>query len=100
ITGVVVAMLFRRFVRVRRDLVAGRDVVARWTVGAGDWRAFAGHAGAAVRADHRAILVTILAFAVLICGGLAAVHPRDAVIFFWIGLGIAAVGGLGWLLGR
>ncbi|MBP0574142.1 hypothetical protein J8J27_25920, partial [Mycobacterium tuberculosis] len=75
ITGVVVAMLFRRFVRVRRDLVAGRDVVARWTVGAGDWRAFAGHAGAAVRADHRAILVTILAFAVLICGGLAAVHP-------------------------
>ncbi len=100
ISAVIVAMLFRRFVRVRNDLVAGSDVVARWTVDPEDWPAFAEHAGEATRADHRAILVAILAFDVVICSVLAAINPGDATIFLWIGLGIAAVGCLGWLLGR
>lgn len=100
LSAAIVAMLFRRFERVRSDLVEGRDVTAAWRVGPEDWRAFAEHAGEATRADHRATLSIILASAVVICGVLAAINPRDAAIFLWIGLGVAAIGCFGWLLGR
>lgn len=100
ITAAVVSLLFRRFLRVRSELVSGRGARARWQVGPQMWQAFAGHAGADVRTGHKAILITILAWDVVICAGLAALNPDDAVIFFWIALVIAAVGGFGWLLGR
>ncbi|NJL50346.1 MAG: hypothetical protein HC909_01125 [Blastochloris sp.] len=100
ITAVVVSLLFRRFARVRRELMSGRGALARWRVGPELWRAFAGHAEADIRAGHKAILITILGFNVVICAGLAALHPDDAIIFVWISVGIAAVGGFGWLVGR
>lgn len=100
ITALVVSLLFRRFIRVRDELVSGRGARARWRVSPEMWAAFAGHAERDIHEGHNAVLITILAFDVVICAGLAALKPNDAMIFFWIGLGIAAVGGVGWLLGR
>lgn len=100
ITAIIVAVLFRRFVTVRTELIAGTNIVARWRIDDATWRAFAVQAGNATRADHRMTLALIVGFAVVICALFAAIHPRDAVIFLWIGLGICAVGVVGYGLGR
>jgi uncharacterized membrane protein len=100
LSAAVVSLLFRRYVRVRNELVSGRGALARWQVGPDIWDAFAGNAEQDIRAGHKAILITILVFDVLVCAVLAALHPDDAVVFVWIALGIAAIGGFGWLIGR
>jgi hypothetical protein len=94
------AQLFRTFLRVRDDLLAGRDVLARWHVDRETWERFSGVAEQMDRREKRGILLMIWVAVLVICGGLAAALPRDAAIFAAIGAGIAAMVGAAFLIGR
>jgi len=68
IAGLAVALLFRRFVQVRADLLAHRDIIAHWTVGAEDFAEHATRAMIADRAERRGALATVLFFVAVIFG--------------------------------
>ncbi len=99
LTGWLVSRLFASFVRIRSELHSGRGVLGRWHVDRQTWRKFAGPAQAMERKDKLALLGMLYVFIVLICGGLALSVPRDAHIFGYIGLGIAALVTGAFLLG-
>src|SRR5690606_12097315 len=82
-----VALLFLRFSRVRADLLAGRNVVARWHVTAEQLAAFAGTAIDRDRADKRGALLLIAGLVVVIFGAFAVFDPEVAPMM----LGIAAL---------
>lgn len=90
IAGLAVALLFRRFATVRSDLLAGRNVVARWSVDAEVYTAFAARAIAADRADKRGALLAVLFFVAVIFGLFALFDPEAAPAM----LGMAVVVGL------
>jgi hypothetical protein len=72
------ALMFAQFNRVRMDLLAGRKVLAEWTV---DPAAFTRAATAAERKDHtekRGALILILVFTAVIFAGFAAFDPEAA----------------------
>lgn len=75
--GVAVALLFRRFHRVRTDLLEGRNVIARWTVDPQSFRAFATVADERDRQDKQGALLMVLGFIVVIFGAFA-VFDREA----------------------
>lgn len=99
LTGLAVSQLFRGYAKVRRDLEAGENVLARWTVDAQTWRRFAGPAHELESADKRGVLMLLYVFIAVICGGLALALPRDAHIFGWIALGLAAIVTIAFLVG-
>lgn len=78
IAGLAVALLFRRFARVRADLLAGRNVIARWTVAAAEFEAFAARAVAADRADKLGALALVVGLVLLIFGAFALFDPEAA----------------------
>lgn len=100
VSGIAVAMLFRHFARVRRDLMEGRDVLARWTIDAATWSRFVKPAQGMERGEKLGLLLTMYGMIVLVCGGLAIAVPDDAHIFGGIALGIAALVTAGFLLGQ
>lgn len=78
IAGLAVALLFRRFARVRADLLAGRNVIARWSVGAAEFEVFTARAIAADRADKRGALALVVGLVILIFGAFALFDPEVA----------------------
>lgn len=98
VSAAITAVFFHRLARVRAA-VAGGDALARWQVDRPVWQAFAAAEFLAVRADHRAGLVVIAVFALLIPGAMALLGG-DPAILAWISLAIMAVGGAGYLLGE
>lgn len=100
LAGAAAAWVFARFARVRSDLLAGRDVIARWRVGESALAAAAPEALAADEADKRGALLMILAFMALIFGAFALADPQAAPFMLSIGAVVAAVVGLAFLLGR
>jgi hypothetical protein len=98
IASLFVAVMFRRFARIRAGLIEGR-ALARWRASPEEWSAFARAAEPHVAADQRVTLGLILVFAILIPGAMA-LFGGDAKSLAFIALGIAAVGAAGYGLGR
>ncbi len=78
IAGLAVALLLRRFARVRADLLSGRNVIARWTVAEAEFEVFAARAVAADRDDKRGALALVVGLVVLIFGAFALFDPEVA----------------------
>ncbi|MBT3070029.1 hypothetical protein KKP04_03990 [Rhodomicrobium sp. Az07] len=98
LSAFITAFYFRRLAKVRADLSQG-EPLARWRVPRGDWDVFAQTEARETEEGHRATLFIILGFAVLIPAVMALILG-DAQIFAFISLGIMAIGGIGFLLGR
>lgn len=75
-----VAALFWRYLRVRSDLLAGRNVIAQWHLDEADLDAARPTALTADRRAKRGALVTILVFVALIFGAFAVFDPDAAPI--------------------
>lgn len=98
VSSLFVALMFRRFARVRESL-RRREPLARWRVDPADWRVFARAVAPIVAGDRRVTLGLILFFAVTIPAAMA-LFGMDPAILFWIALGVAGVGLVGYGLGR
>lgn len=99
IAGLAVALLFRRFATVRADLLAGRNVIARWRVDAEAYSAFAARAVAADRADKRGALVLVLFFIAVIFGLFALFDPEAAPAMLGMAVVVAVLMVAAYLLG-
>ena len=73
------ALLFYRYLRVKADLLAGRNVIARWTVNPACVKEFSRIAGARDRAEKRPALYVAFFLIVLLFGAMALMHP-DVVV--------------------
>jgi hypothetical protein len=78
IAGLAVALLFQRYQRVKADLLAGRNVIARWRASTAEFAAFATVADARDRADKRGALFLVFGFVVVIFGAFAIFDPEAA----------------------
>jgi hypothetical protein len=99
LSAVAVALIFRRFARVREDLIAGRGVVAGWTVDEATFAAFAPKALADDAADKRMALLTIFGFVAVIFGAFAIYDPDVAGPMLAMAAALCVVVTLAWLLG-
>jgi hypothetical protein len=73
------ALLFYRYLSVKADLLAGRNVIARWTVNPACVEEFSRIAGARARAEKRRALYVMLLLSVLLFGAMALIHPEVAL---------------------
>lgn len=80
IAGLAVAGLFLRFHHVRRELLEGRRVLARWRVDEAAFNTFVPKALDADRADKRQALAAVAIFVAVIFGAFA-LFDRDAAPF-------------------
>ena len=80
IAGLAVAGLFLRFHHVRRELLEGRRVLARWRVDEATFSRFVPKARDADRADKRQTLAAVAFFVVVIFGAFA-LFDHDAAPF-------------------
>jgi hypothetical protein len=78
VAGPLVALLFRRYARVKADLVAGRSVIARWTIDPGAFKAVSRAAAARDLAEKRGALMLILALVAIMFGAVALFDPDTA----------------------
>jgi hypothetical protein len=85
-----IAYLFRHYARVREDLRAGRDVIARWRVDPELFRTFGRAAVARDSAEKRSALYAILLFMLLVFGAFALFDPQAASGMLAIGALAAA----------
>ena len=99
LSAVAVALIFRRFARVREDLIAGRGVIAGWRVDEATFAAFAPKALADDAADKRMALMTIFGFVALIFGAFAIYDPDVAKPMLAMAAALCVVVTLAWLLG-
>jgi hypothetical protein len=74
-----VALLFYRYARVKADLVAGRNVIARWTVDRASFKKFSPVAEARDLAEKRGALYLIFFFVFVIFGAVALMDPEVAL---------------------
>jgi hypothetical protein len=86
-----VSLLFRRYARVKSDLMAGRDVIARWTVDPKLFQTFGTVAEARDRNEKRGALYVILVFILVIFGLFALYDPEFAPQMLIAGGAIALV---------
>lgn len=100
LAGAAAAWIFMRFGQARADLLAGRDVLARWRVEAAQLAAFAPRALADEAADKRGALITIWVFLALIFGGFALADPEAAPAMLSAAAGVGVAVGLAYLIGR
>ena len=98
LSSVFVALMFRRFARVREGLRM-QQALARWRVDRATWERFARAVAPDVAAAMRMTLGLIVFFAVVIPGAMAF-GGMDAIVLFWIALGVIGVGLVGYALGR
>lgn len=99
LAGLAVAGLFRRFARIRDDLLAGRDLVAHWTVDEATFRAFAPKAIADDAAEKRQALMLVFGFVAVIFGAFAIYDPDVAVPMLSVAAALCVVVTLAWALG-
>lgn len=91
LSALAAALVFAQFHRVRSDLLAGRNVLAEWSV---DAATFTRSAAAAEREDQkekRGALILILAFTAVIFGGFAAFDPEAAPAMLGGGVAFSVV---------
>lgn len=88
-TGIAVSFLFRRYARVKADLLAGRDVLARWTIDPKEFEAFSPRADARDDAEKRSALILVLVLLALAFGAFAIYDIEAAPMMLSIGGGVA-----------
>jgi hypothetical protein len=98
--GLLVALLFARYLRVKQDLLAGRKVIARWQADPVSFRAFAGVADARDDSDKRSVLLLVLGFIVVIFCGFALADKSAAPAMLSTGAVLSLVMVLSYALGR
>lgn len=79
LVGLAVALLFRRFWRVKSDLLSGRNVIAQWVVDGEAFKAFASVAEPRERAEKRGALMLMGFFVAVIFGAFALFDPQVAL---------------------
>lgn len=79
LVGLAAALLFRRFWRVKSDLLSGRNVIARWVVDGDAFKAFASVAEPRERAEKRGALMLMGLFVAVIFGAFALFSPQIAL---------------------
>jgi hypothetical protein len=94
------AYLFRQYARVREDLRAGRDVIARWRVDPELFRAFGKSAVARDLAEKRSALYAVLLFMLLVFGAFALFDPSAASGMLAIGALASAAIVIAFVLGK
>jgi hypothetical protein len=99
-TGLAVSLLFRRFARVKRDLLAGRNVLARWLVDPKEFAAFSPVAEVRDRAEKRSALIFILVLLALTFGAFSLYDPEAAPMMLSVGAAVAAAIVLAFLWGN
>lgn len=87
--GLVVSLLFRNYVRVKTDLLAGRDVLARWSVDPEEFAAFRPRADARDHSEKRSALILVLVLLALAFGAFAIYDIEAAPMMLSIGGGVA-----------
>jgi hypothetical protein len=100
LAGGAVALLFRRYARVKAGLLAGRDVIARWAVDAGSFNSFGAVAEARDRAEKRSALYLVFFFVVLIFGAFAAYDTETAPQMLAAGAALGVVVTIAFWLGN
>jgi hypothetical protein len=98
--GLASAAVFGRFHRVRSDLLAGRNVIAEWTVEPGLLRQFAATEALHDRGEKRGALIAILAFTAVIFVAVALFDVEAAPGMLTIGAVFAVVIVLAFLYGN
>lgn len=98
--GIAVALLFARLVRVKADLLAGRNVIARWSVDPQSFRVFAVVAEKREREEKRGALFLVLFFVVVIFGAFALFDLEAAPFMLSIAAAVAVAVVLAFLFGN
>jgi len=80
LTAFIVVFLYRSRNRHRRDLVAGRDLLARWTYTAAEWHAFAPGETRRLAAD-KGLLLKIMGGIMLVAIVIMALFDRGVAVF-------------------
>lgn len=100
VAGLAVAGLFLRFHRVRRELLEGRRVVARWRVDETIFKAFVPRALDAERRDKRQALAAVAFFIAVIFGAFALFDPETATFMLSMAAGVLVLMILAYALGQ
>lgn len=101
IAGLLVARLFYRYAKVKADLLAGRNVIARWHVSESELSMFAPIADERDRGEKRSALLVIWFFLIVIFGAFAIYDQEVALPMLLMGAGVGALVTLAyWLGGR
>lgn len=89
--GLAVSLLFRRYAGVKADLLAGRNVLARWTVDPAEFAKFSPQADARDRAEKTGALIFILVLMALAFGVVSLWDMEAAPMMLSIGGGVAVI---------
>ena len=101
IAGFFVARLFYRYAKVKADLLAGRNVIARWHVSASELSDFAVVADERDRSDKRSALLLVWFFLIVIFGAFAIYDREVALPMMLTAAGVGLLVTLAyWLGGR
>ena len=100
IAGLLVALLFARYLQVKRDLLAGRKVIARWQADPNSFRTFAALADARDDSDKRGVLIVLLGFVVVIFCGFALADQSAAPAMLSVAAVLSLAMVLAYALGR
>lgn len=94
------AGVFSRLATVKAELLAGRRVLARWSVDREAFERFAPRALADDHADKRQALFTVWFFLAVIFGGFALYDPEVAPAMIAVAVFVAVIVGLAFLIGQ
>lgn len=95
-----VALLFHRYARVKADLLAKRNVIARWTVDPASFKKFSPIAEARDRAEKRGALYLIAFFVAVIFGAIALMDPEVAPLMLMSGAALMLVATIAFWFGN
>ncbi len=93
-------LIFRRYARVRTDLLAGRHVIARWRADRDSFDAVGLISEAADRDDKRGALLLIFCFVAVIFGGFALFDPKVAPFMLAVAGGVIVIVSLAFMIGN
>ena len=91
VLAIAAALVFAQYTRVRRDLLAGRKVLAEWVVDPAVFTCVAACAERRDQAEKRGALALILGFTAVIFAGFAAFDPEVAPGMLGIGAAFSVV---------
>lgn len=100
VAGPLVSLLFRRYAKVKSDLLAGRDVIARWKVDPALFQTVGAVAESRDRAEKRGALYVILVFVGVVFGLFALVDPEIALQMLGAGAVVVLVVAVAFWLGN
>lgn len=98
-SALIIVFMFRRHAAIRRQLIAGKGVLAKWQVSPEDWAAYVKTIAPETAGNRKVTLGLIVFFGITIPLVMALMKGKDFMIFAWIGLGVILVGLLGHWLG-